>query len=258
MSKIQFLLLSAVLLYGPAGNVSGQALQLRVMSMNIKEGASLVSHETAPYAVLIRQCDPDVVCLQEVDHKTRRNGGKDWINALAIETGMFPFYCKSFDYQGGGYGVALLSKYPFFAARKIVSVISGAREPRATGWISLQLPSGAVVRVASTHLALESQEITVKNIADVNKHLLEDRLTPTLLVGDFNANADSEPIAYARLNWQEIGRGSGFTIPASSPNRQLDYVMGHPRSWQAVSYEIIARPDLSDHCFILADVRYDR
>ena len=242
----------------PFMEAAGQTIAVRVMSMNIKEGASYASNKSEPYAELIKEYDPDFVCLQEVDYKTIRNGNRDWLNEVARQTGMFPYYCKSFSYQGGGFGTAILSKYPFFKAFKTIFSASGTREDRASGWVYVQLPAGQTVRVATTHLALESADITTKHIASVNTAIFaEDTVTPTLLVGDFNATPDSDPIKYAKIKWQEIAPGKGNTIPSSNPNRQLDYVMGYPKNWTYSKYEIIAHPELSDHCFIVADVSID-
>lgn len=230
--------------------------ELKILSMNIKEGAKFADHKAAPYAEIILEEKPDFVALQEVDYCTVRNGGIDWLNDLAQATGMMPYYCKSFDYQGGGYGVAILSKYPFYKAEKIVSVIEGAKEPRATGWVYVCLQSGQIVRVGSTHLALESAEITTKNMADVNKKIFaEDTTTPTLLIGDYNAAPDSDPIEYFKLKWSCVSSGIGNTIPSDKPTRCLDYIMGYPKAvWTMKSHKILARPDLSDHCFIVATV----
>ncbi len=233
-------------------------VSVRVMSMNIKEGGQKALYQVKPYADVINEYRPDFVCLQEVDYRTTRNGGKDFLGELAEQTGMFPYFCQSFAYRGGGFGVAVLSKYPFYKARKQVAKISGAREDRATGWVYVMLPGGKRIRVASTHLALESDDITTQNIAQVNASIFEDKDTPTLLIGDFNCTPASGPMDYARIRWQEIGAGSGFTIPSDKPNRQLDYVMGYPKKkWRAVSYEIVPKPNLSDHCFIVADVEYE-
>ena len=237
---------------------AGERIRLRVMSMNIKEGAAYASYKAAPYAEIIKEYDPDVVCLQEVDYMTTRNGKRDFLNELAAATGMFPYWCQSFSYQGGGFGVALLSKYPFLKAEKITSTIQGAREPRSTGWIYICLPEGGTVRIATTHLALESPEITIQNIADVNKKIFaQDKLTPTLLIGDYNAEEGSDPIKYVKNTWQEIGEGTGFTIPSDNPKVKLDYIMGYPKKWKYENYKIIARPDMSDHCFVMADLIYE-
>lgn len=234
------------------------AQSVRVMSMNIKEGGKPALHRVAPYAEVINEYKPDFVCLQEVDHRTLRNGGKDFLGELAEKTGMFPYFCQSIVYQGGGFGVAILSRYPFYKAQKQIAKIDGAREDRATGWVYVMLPNGKKIRVASTHLALESESITSKNIALLNASIFEDKETPTLLIGDFNCTPDSGPLEYAKIKWQEIGAGSGFTIPSDKPTRQLDYVMGYPKNkWRSKSYNIIAKPNLSDHCFIVADVEYE-
>lgn len=257
MKKV-YIFIAFLLCLLPSFGAAGQTISLRVMSMNIKEGASYASNESKPYADLIMEYDPDFVCLQEVDYKTIRNGKRDWLNEVAKQCGMFPYYCKSFSYQGGGFGTAILSKYPFFKAFKTVFSAAGTREDRASGWVYVQLPSGMTVRVATTHLALETADITTKHIASVNSAIFaDDTTTPTLLVGDFNATPDSDPIKYAKIKWQEIAPGQGFTIPSSGPNRQLDYVMGYPKQWKFSKYEILARPDLSDHCFIIADVSID-
>ena len=237
---------------------SQQTISLRVMSMNIKEGAKYASHEPEPYSALINEYSPDLVCLQEVDYKTVRNGNRDWLNEVALQTGMLPYFCKSINYQNGGFGTAILSKYPFFKAAKSIFSSSGTREDRATGWVYVMLPSGHAVRVATTHLALESADITTKHIASVNSALFsEDAQIPTLLIGDFNATPDSDPIKYVKQKWQEIAPGKGNTIPSSGPNRQLDYVMGYPKKWKYSKYEILPHPELSDHCFIIADVSID-
>jgi endonuclease/exonuclease/phosphatase family metal-dependent hydrolase len=227
------------------------------MTMNIKEGGELASHETGPFAECIKEYDPDVISVQEVDNMTIRNGGKDWLSELAADLGMFQFYGKSFTYQDGGFGVGVLCKYPFYKADKVVSYPSGAREPRATAWVYLELPDGNILRIAATHLAVESDQIRVSNIADINNKMFIDDSTPTLLMGDFNADPDSETLQYAMFKWQDIGKGTGDTYPSGTPASRIDYVMGYPKTWKATSYEIVNRPDLSDHCFVVADLEFE-
>lgn len=231
-------------------------VSLRVLSMNIKQGGVEAFYRTAPYAEVIKKYNPDVVALQEVHHCTSYILGKDWTGNLAAETGMYPYFCKSFDYAGGAFGVALLVRYPFFKAQTIVSVMEGAKEPRSTGWVYLALPDGNVLRVGSVHLAVEN-ECIVSNMADLNKKFFaEDEKTPSLLIGDFNSKPGSDPYIYFRRKWQDVGEAMGPTIPSDAPKYKLDYIMGYPKGdWELVDYEVIARTDLSDHCFIMADVK---
>lgn len=231
-------------------------LSLRVMSMNIRQGAEYAGHRSEPYSDLIKKYDPDVIALQEVDYKTARNGGRDWLNEVAMQTGLFPYYCKSISYQGGAFGTALLSRYPFYKAGKDVFRHEDTREDRATGWIYIQFPSGQSLRVGTVHLSLETSQLTIQHFASVNKAFFaEDTLSPALMIGDYNAASGSDPINYVKNKWQEIIPGMGPTIPSDKPTTQLDYVMGYPKgAWRCTHYEILARPDMSDHCFIVADL----
>ena len=256
MKKIIMLSAVSLLAAGIAATSSAaQEISLRVMSMNIRMGGEYADYQSTPYADLIKEYDPDIVCCQEVDCKSLRNGGFDWLNHVAIETGMFPFYASR-PYNIGEFGVAVLSRYPFYGAEKIISDIEGENEVRPTGWVYICLPDGNTVRVASTHLALQTPTNTTLNIADINSKIFaEDTATPTLLIGDFNADENSSPADYARITWQDIGYGTGKTMIGNS--KRLDYVMGYPKGkWSRTTYEIIAREDLSDHCFIVADVVY--
>lgn len=234
-----------------------KTVNLRVMSMNIRQGGEYAGNKSEPYSELINKYKPDVVALQEVDYKTTRNGKRDWLNEVAMQTGMFPYFCKSITYQGGGFGPALLSKYPFFKCEKAVFSHKDTREDRATGWIYVQLPDGGVVRVGVVHLSLETSQLTIQHFASINKvFFAEDTTTPALMIGDYNATQGSDPINYVKNKWQDVIPDLGFTIPATGPTSQLDYVMGFPKgAWTCTSHEVLARSDMSDHCFIVADVQ---
>ena len=251
------ILSSFIFLLAVLGAQAQTTVSVRVMSMNIKEGGKYIGCDSKPFAELINEYQPDVIALQEVDYKTTRNGGRDWLNEVAQQTGMFPYYCKSITYQGGGFGTALLSKYPFYKAEKTIFSHKDTREDRATGWIYVQLPDGKVIRFGTVHLSLETSQLTIQHFATINKAFFaEDTTTPALLIGDYNAAAGSDPIVYVKNKWQEVIPDLGPTIPSDKPTTQLDYVMGYPKgSWNCVEYEVIARPDLSDHCFIVADLQ---
>jgi endonuclease/exonuclease/phosphatase family metal-dependent hydrolase len=107
------------------------------------------------------------------------------------------------------------------------------------------------------HLSLESSQLTIQHFATVNKAFFaEDTTTPALLIGDYNATQGSDPINYVKNKWQDVIPNLGYTIPATGPTSQLDYVMGYPKgAWTCIKSEVLARSDMSDHCFIVADVQ---
>lgn len=254
----RILILTAILCLCCSAEMYAQkTVSLRVMSMNIRQGGEYADNKSEPYSELINKYKPDVVALQEVDYKTTRNGGRDWLNEVAMQTGMFPYFCKSITYQGGGFGTALLSKYPFYKCEKTIFSHKDTREDRATGWIYVELPCGESVRFGVVHLSLETSQMTIQHFATINKAFFaEDTTTPALLIGDYNASQGSDPINYVKNKWQDVIPDLGFTIPTTGPTTQLDYVMGYPKgAWTCTSHEVIAREDMSDHCFIVADVQ---
>ena len=256
MKKV-LLIIAAVFCACASDLYAQKTITMRVMSMNIRQGGEYAGNKSEPYSELIKKYNPDVVALQEVDYKTTRNGKRDWLNEVAMQTGMFPYFCKSIAYQGGGFGTALLSKYPFFKCEKTVFSHKDTREDRATGWIYVQLPTGGTVRVGVVHLSLETSQMTIQHFASINKAFFaEDTTTPALLIGDYNATPGSDPINYVKNKWQDVIPNLGPTIPATGPTSQLDYVMGYPKgAWKCISHEVVARGDMSDHCFIVADVQ---
>ena len=60
----------------------------------------------------IRQARPDVVALQELDSVTGRNGGIHALDTLRALTDMNGFFAAAIPYDGGSYGIGLLSQAP--------------------------------------------------------------------------------------------------------------------------------------------------
>ena len=104
---------------------------LRVLTYNIHHGEGLDGRlDLARTAAIVSGADPDLVALQEVDRGTRRTGGQDQVAELERLTGMHAVFGKAMDYQGGAYGVAVLSRSPIrrISNRRLPG--SPDREPR--------------------------------------------------------------------------------------------------------------------------------
>src|SRR5699024_5520718 len=62
-------------------------------------------------AAVINKVNPDLVALQEIDVHTNRSGSKlDEAKRLAKLTGMKSHFTKTFDYDDGAYGIAVLTR----------------------------------------------------------------------------------------------------------------------------------------------------
>src|SRR5438045_8194916 len=90
--------------------------KIRVMTYNIHVGVGMDKKlDLARIAGVINQQHPDLVGLQEVDRGVERSQRIDEIAELAKLTKMEYAFAFNLKYQGGQYGVAILSKAPILA-----------------------------------------------------------------------------------------------------------------------------------------------
>src|SRR5678816_4124683 len=86
---------------------------LRIMTYNIHVGVGMDKKlDLQRIADVINKERPDLVGLQEVDRGVERTQRKDEIVELAQLTRMEYAFAPNLDYQGGKYGVAILSRFP--------------------------------------------------------------------------------------------------------------------------------------------------
>lgn len=106
MKKTFLFLLTALL----ALSVQAQNT-LRLMTYNIKNanGMDNVCNFQRIANVINNAC-PDVVAIQEVDSVTNRSHQKYVLGEIAERTQMHAFFAPAINYDGGKYGIGLLSK----------------------------------------------------------------------------------------------------------------------------------------------------
>ena len=107
--------------------------ELRVLTYNIHHGEGVDGKFDLPrIAEVIKSVSPHVVALQEVDQQTARSSGVDQPAELSRLTGMEVVFGRNIDFQGGGYGTAVLSTLPVKAhsSVKLPSFYDGERAAR--------------------------------------------------------------------------------------------------------------------------------
>ena len=115
----------------PGGQDAPDTVRILAYNIHHGEGVDRVL-DLERIAALIRRVDPDLVALQEVDSVTDRTGGVDQAAELGRLTGLEPVFGRFMGYQGGAYGMALLSRWPVVRSD------------------NLRLPDGAEPRTALT------------------------------------------------------------------------------------------------------------
>src|SRR5690606_6574081 len=90
-----------------------RAQRLKVMSYNIHIGQNAANEDRLrEIGHLIKKSGADLVGLQEVDSVCNRSGNVDQMKVLSEITGMYYGYVRHFAFDGGSYGLGVLSKYP--------------------------------------------------------------------------------------------------------------------------------------------------
>ena len=235
-ATIGFSILSCVPTRSPS---SRAAMDARVLVYNIHAGKTVHGVESiAQIAAVVQSTNADIVLLQEVDKGTKRSGNVDQTAELARLTGFHGAFGSALDYDGGKYGVAILSRWPILSdtlyhlpVEPSQTRAGGSMEPRGALRVMIKSPRGTLA-VINTHLDASGPDHWRKQEADsVVSLVAQTRRNVGLVIagGDFNSTPESSVqlglrAAGLRDSWMECGRGEGLTYPDSLPAKRIDYL----------------------------------
>lgn len=235
---------------------SASADTLRVLAYNIHHGEGMDEElDLERIAALIREVDPDLVTLQEVDSVTSRTMGVDQVAELGRLTGLQPVFGRFMAYQGGAYGMALLSAWP--VAESVNYRLPDGEEPRtALAAIVTSPKTGRSLRFVGIHFYRTAEERLAQAVA--LEGLLGDDTIPTILAGDFNSTADSEVMLHLADSWHVVAKGAdNLTFPSYQPAREIDFVLLRPRDvFDVAAQRLLDEPVASDHRPVVVDLIY--
>ena len=223
---------------------------IRVMSYNIRNARGLDNKvDYQRIAAIIARANPDVVALQELDSATNRSNRVDVLSQLSGLTAMYSVYGASIHFDGGKYGVGVLSKQKPISWKRIP--LPGREEAR-----SLLVVEFDDYVFCCTHFSLIGEDrITSVEIINQTAMVFEK---PVFLAGDINATPESPVLNAFEKNWTVLSNMKQPTFPADHPAQTIDYILGYtPKGfsysvWQA---QVLNEPVASDHLPIFADVR---
>lgn len=242
--------------------VSSSRKSLRIMTYNIHVGVGMDKKlDLQRIADVIKNEHPDLVGLQEVDRGVKRTEGRDEISELATMTGMSYAFAHNVDYQGGQYGVAILSRFPIGTIdhRKY----ENTREAERRGMIRIQVDiGGRTVNFVTTHLDYQYEDERIFESEQMLR-FLQDIEGPLIVVGDFN----DEPAgrAYKLMGstfadaWiRSRAKEEGLSYPADKPTKRIDYVFTRQSDGIKAKKAWVVNTTASDHLPVVVDLELAR
>lgn len=247
-------ILTALLVVAP----TSFAKTIRVMTYNIHVGVGMDKKlDLARIADVINRTHPDLVGLQEVDRGVERTQRIDEIAELAKLTKMDYAFAFNLKYQGGQYGVAILSRRRILATDH--RLYKNLREAERRGSIRAEVNiGGQVVNFVTTHLDYQYEDGRVFETQQLLAGL-KDVKGPLVVVGDFNDVPSGGAYSLMRQTFDDAWSSSqptadGFSYPADKPAKRIDYILTRTadqiRSKRAWIVETLA----SDHVPVVADL----
>lgn len=250
-----------------SGTINAQ--EFKIMSYNVKafEAESndpAVMFVLQPFADEILRHNPDVICIQELESHTSRQGRRELLTELGSLLGMYPYYGYSYtkevdtDGKGAGlYGNGILSKYPILDchSEQLPYNTNQSYDQRSFQYTDILVPvngkpEGQVVRIINTHFDHRNPNGQRLQHAGVIIDKALDSSIPALLCGDLNERPGSTAIELLATEFDRMCDDTG-TLGGS----KIDYIMAYPKNkWSSEVYTVIPFY-LSDHKPIMATVK---
>lgn len=243
MKKI--LLVLAVL---ALGITSAEAQKLRIMSYNVKNGGGLDGiKDIKRCGQLVRETQPDVVAVQELDSCSTRN--KFYVLGRMAEAagGYHAYYGPTIPYKGGKYGIGVLTKEPALSTE--FHSLPCPKEPR--GLLVVELEKYYIL---CTHLSL-SEPYRVESVAIIKEVISKLKNKPVFIAGDMNARPGSAPIIAFKEFAQLLSDDTKYTFPSTGPRVCIDYIFGVNGTFKVLKNYIFYDSLFSDHVPLYVDVK---
>ncbi len=257
-------------------------MPLKILTLNLWHDAGPWKDRAALVRDWIDRLDPDLIGFQEV----LRGEGVDLVAEIVGDRGYHVDFARASTFWSDtslAFGNAVASRWPIVARDELPLPDRGDAETRVALTAEIRAPvPGGVLRFTCTHLNWkfhhgETRERQVVALADRVRLLHHQEEFPSIVVGDFNAEPDSDEIRYLKGLHSIDGRsvhfhdawdvaydreddtviGSGVTWSNRNPHaranhepaRRIDYIfVGHP---------MLGGSGIIDHCRVVCDQERD-
>lgn len=200
---------------------NAQKRSLKILTYNVRNCVGLDKlTDYQRIADIIKRLDADVVALQELDSATSRSKNIVVLNELAARTNLFPSYSASIGFQGGKYGIGVLTREK--PVSRCVIGLPGKEEKRSLLIVELK-----DFVLCCTHLSL-TREDRLASVEIINQ-AVDKYSKPVFLAGDLNTEPGSAELKSLEKTWTMLNDPNMLTFPANNPDKCIDYIMVHKK-----------------------------
>ncbi len=224
--------------------------RLRVLTYNIHHGEGTDGKFDYERLVkLVKDLEPDVIALQEVDVRTSRVDGIDQASLLGEKLGMHAVFGSAMPYAGGQYGEALLSRFPIQNPRTYPLPFGFGQEPRAL-LVATIVPDNGLPSFTfmGTHLCHQKEDVREEQVQEIRRRARQHGSMPAILAGDFNARPGSSPM--------KIMLGDDW-LDATAPESVIDYIILRKKDpWRVRTLTTVDDRVVSDHRPVIVELEW--
>ncbi|HUE87482.1 MAG TPA: endonuclease/exonuclease/phosphatase family protein [Vicinamibacterales bacterium] len=201
----------------------------------------------------LRAMQADIIALQEVDLRLRRTGFTDQPGALAAALGFHYVFAASIKWDGGDYGLALLSRWPLASVERHRLDVVGVGEPRIVLEVTI-CANGRPLRVFNHHADVggASRQSGLARLTEIVQPSLG---RGAIVAGDFNAGPDT-PGVRALRDAGLVDVGAERNEPTAR-NGRIDYLLVDALLIKGLRRTQVWVTDKSDHHALVAEFRIE-
>ncbi|TXH20785.1 MAG: endonuclease/exonuclease/phosphatase [Chitinophagaceae bacterium] len=210
-------------------------------------------------AAVIKAQNADVVALQEIDVNTGRSGKINQAELLAKKASYPSFYfAKAMDFDGGQYGLLILSKHPLTNMQTIMLPRTDPKkdEPRVLALATVNLANGKSFQFGSTHLEAYNKASRLQQIQKIQQVASQSNI-PFIVAGDFNDVAGKEVINILDQSFTRTCQTCPNTFDEEGESGAIDFIAfkkGSP--FEVKSHQVLSTIKTSDHFPLTAILKW--
>ena len=233
---------------------------IKAVTYNIKRGLGNDNKtDLSRAAKTLQKLNPDIIALQEVDWIVNRSGKVNQPMELGKQLKMHAAFGSFMEYQGGKYGMAVLSRYPIQSVERVK--LPRGNEPRIALAVKVLLPDNRSLLLVNVHFDWVRDDKFRFAQAKTLKEYLDKQSIPYVLLGDFNDSPDSRTVKLLSKGTIEANKPAEdrFTFSATNPKREIDFIFAHPANqWKVKKTKVIDESMASDHRPVFAELKLQK